>query len=33
MVWRILLFMGFGAAFLALSSRFKPRLTEPGGES
>jgi hypothetical protein len=33
MVWRILLFMGFGAAFLALSSRFKPRLTEPRGES
>jgi uncharacterized membrane protein len=25
MVWRILLFMGFGGAFLALSSRFNPR--------
>jgi uncharacterized membrane protein len=30
MVWRILLFMGFGAAFLALSSRFKPRSDDSG---
>jgi hypothetical protein len=29
MVWRILLFMGFGGAFLALSSRFKPRGENP----